>query len=167
LSKTAKSLSDVQLNLQLAQLLQAEGKRQELFNRLHFIAGLTNWNQQATAGVVQYYVDHVHDPEAAIAFLEARAAIEPKASEMIYNLAALHATLGHRDQALSYLAQAVAVGGTNAVISAKVDPRFAGFHNDPGFEAIVAQKPAPAGANAPPKHPVPPKKAAKKSVKKS
>ena len=166
LNKTAKSPYDLNLNLQLAQLLQAEGRRPELMDRLHFVAGLTNWNQQAMAGVVQYYVDHMHDPEAAIAFLEARAAIDPKASEMIYNLAALHATLNHHDAAMKYLAQAAATGGTNALISAKVDPRFAGYRTDPAFEAIVNAKPSPPQINAAPKNPTPPKKAAKKPARK-
>jgi len=133
----AKSPYDVQLNLDIAELLQDEGKYPELNDRLRIAAGLTNWSHDDMAGVIQYYVDKVHNPDAAIAFLEARAKIDPKASELIYSLAALHASVGHKNEAIKYLNQAVALGGTNALISARIDPRFASLHDDPLFEAIV------------------------------
>ena len=137
LGATAKAPYDVQLNLQLAQVLQDEGKYPELNQRLATIAGLTNWDGPGVAGVVQYYVEHAHNIDAAIAFLEARAKIDPKNSVMIYDLAALHATEGHRDEALKYLEQAVAAGGgTNALMSAKLDPRFVAFQKDPAFLAL-------------------------------
>ena len=134
---TPKASYDVALNLQLAQVLQDEGKFPELDHRLATIAGLTNWDNPGVAGVVQYYVEHAHNIEAAIAFLEARAKIDPKNSVMIYDLAALHASIGHRTEALKYLGQAVAAGGgTNALTSARVDPRFAAFQKDPAFQAL-------------------------------
>ena len=132
-----QSPNDAQLNLQLARVLQDEGKMVELNDRLRFTAGLTNWDHDSMVEIVQYYVDKVHNPDAAIAFLEARAMIDPKASELIYSLAALHATLNHRDDALKYLAQAANVGGTNALISAGVDPRFANMRDDPRFQALL------------------------------
>ena len=136
-AELAKSPYDVDLNLKLARLLQDEGKFPELDDRLRMAAGLTNWSHDAMAGVIQYYVDTVHNPDAAIAFLEARAKIDPKAGELIYSLAALDSSVGRKDDALKYLAQSEAVGGTNVVISAKIDPRFAGLHDDPRFEAIL------------------------------
>jgi len=142
----AKSPYDVQLNLDLARLFQDEGKFPELDDRLRTVAGLTNWSHDGMAEIIQYYVDKVHNPEAAIAFLEARAKIDPKAGELIYSLAALHATLGHKDEALKFLTQAAAVGGTNAVISAGIDPRFASLRGDPRFQALLG---APSATNPP------------------
>ena len=142
LGKTPKSLYNVPLNLKLGQILQEEAKYPELDTQMRFLAGLTNWDRAGMAGVVQYYVDAAHYPRAAIAFLEARAKIDPKAGEMIYSLAALHASLGDRDDAIKYLTQAASVGGTNALLSARVDPRFAGLHDDPAFEALLKPPPA-------------------------
>lgn len=136
-AELAKSPNDVQVNLDLARLLETEGKFQELDDRMRFIAGLTNWSHEGMADIIQYYVNKVHNPDAAIAFLEARATIDPKAGELIYSLAALHATLGHTDAALKYLEQAVAVGGTNALISAGIDPRFENLRKDPRFQVLL------------------------------
>jgi tetratricopeptide (TPR) repeat protein len=164
LGKTPKSAYDVNLNLELARVLQQEGKQDELDDRLRFAAGLTNWDRAGMAGVVQYYVDEVHEPSAAIAFLEARAKIEPHASEMIYSLAALHASIGQTDDALKYLRQAIASGGTNAATSARIDPRFESLHDDPRFRALVMPNatnapPAATPVNAPPVKPAPPRRA--------
>jgi tetratricopeptide (TPR) repeat protein len=158
LEQTAKSPYDVDLNLQLARVLQDEGKFDELNQRMTFLAGLTNWDRPGMAAVVQYYLDREHNPQAAIAFLEARAKIEPQASEMIYSLAAIHASLDHKDEALKYLAQAVAVGGTNALISAKIDPRFAGLQNDARFQALLAPVSTNVAGKATPKVATPPGK---------
>jgi tetratricopeptide (TPR) repeat protein len=133
----AESPYDVQLNLDLARVLQDEGKFPELNDRLRTVAGLTNWSHDGMAGIIQYYVDTVHNPEAAIAFLEARAKIDPTAGELIYSLAALDASIGRKDDAIKYFTQAVAIGGTNAMISAKIDPRFAGLRDDPRFQALL------------------------------
>jgi len=137
LGVSPKAAYDVALNLQLASLLENEGKYDELYSRMRFIAGLTNWDRGGMASIMQYYVDQVHDPEAAIAFLEVRARIDPKASEMVYSLAAEHAALGHKDAAIKYLTQAVSVGGTNALISARIDPRFQDLHDDPRFQNLI------------------------------
>jgi len=136
-AELAKSPYDVQINLDLARLLQDEGKFPELNDRLRTAAGLTNWSHDAMAGIIQYYVDKAHNPDAAIAFLEARARIDPKESELIYSLAALDSSVGRKDDAIKYLTQAVAIGGTNAMISARIDPRFAGLHDDPRFQALL------------------------------
>ena len=147
----AKSPYDVQLNLDLARLLQDEGKFSELNDRLRTVAGLTNWSHDGIAGIIQYYVDTVHNPEAAIAFLEVRATIDPKADKLIYALAALDATVGRKDDVIKYLTQAVAVGGTNAMNAARLDPRFVGLHDDPRFQALLGVPPAtnPPGAVLP------------------
>ena len=145
----AKSPYDVQLNLDIARLLQDEGKFPELNDRLRTAAGLTNWSHDAMAGIIQYYVDKVHNPDAAIAFLEARAKIDPTAGELVYSLAALDASVGRKDDALKYLSQSLAQGGTNAMISAKIDPRFASLRDDPRFQALVTLP----STNAPPPHP--------------
>jgi len=108
-AELAKSPYDVQINLDLARLLQDEGKFPELNDRLRTAAGLTNWSHDAMAGIIQYYVDKAHNPDAAIAFLEARARIDPKESELIYSLAALDSSVGRKDDAIKYLTQAVAI----------------------------------------------------------
>jgi tetratricopeptide (TPR) repeat protein len=163
----AKSPYDVSLNLDLAALLQDEGKFPELNDRLRTVAGLTNWTRESMSGLIQYYVDQQHNPEAAIAFLEARAKIDPKEGELIYSLAALESSVGRKDDAMKYLTQSAAVGGTNAIISARIDPRFAGMQDDPRFQALINPPPAqnlpatnlPPVNNAP--HVVPPKPAKK------
>jgi tetratricopeptide (TPR) repeat protein len=149
-TQLASSPYDVNLNLNLAALFQDEGKLDELNDRMRMIAGLTNWDHEGMAGIVQYYVDQVHNPNAAIAFLEARAQIDPKAGELIYSLAALEASVGRKDDALRYLTQAVGVGGTNALFSAKIDPRFAPMQDDPRFQALINSTPP---TNAPATNP--------------
>jgi tetratricopeptide (TPR) repeat protein len=136
-TELAKSPYDVQLNLDLARLLQDEGKLSEVNERLQSVAGLTNWSHEAMAGIVQYYVDQAHNPEAAIAFLAARAKIDPSAYQLVYTLAALDASAGHNNDALKYLAQALTTGDTNVIITAKIDPRFAALRADPRFQAII------------------------------
>jgi tetratricopeptide (TPR) repeat protein len=149
-----KSPYDVNLNLELARLLNDEGKFAELDDRLRMTAALTNWTHDDMSEVIQYYVDKVHNPDAAIAFLEVRAKIDPKASELVYNLAALNATLNRRDEAIRYLAQAAQYGGTNALISAGYDPRFSALHDDQRFLALLNSVPKIAPAtNAPTKNP--------------
>lgn len=168
LGQTPKSAYDVGLNLELARVLQQEGKHDQLYDRLRFAAGLTNWSRDDMASVVQYYVDEVHEPQAAIAFLEARAKVEPHASEMIYSLAALYASLGEKEEALKYLQQAITSGGgTNAATSARIDPRFQSLHDDLRFRALVltpATNAAPAAApvNTAPSNPKPPAAGPKK-----
>jgi hypothetical protein len=50
----------------------------------------------------------------------------------------LHASVGHKDDALKYLQMAVENGGTNAVISARIDARFTSLQDDPRFQALLA-----------------------------
>jgi len=142
----AKSPYDMSLNLQLARLLQEEGKLSEVESRLRTAAALTNWSHEDMAAVVQYYVDQAHNTSAAVAFLEARAKIEPNESKLVYSLAALEGSIGRANDALKYLAQAArAPDGTNALLSAAVDARFAPIRQDPRFQAMIA----PARTNAP------------------
>ena len=144
LGQLARNPYDVSLNLDLARLFQDEGKFPELDDKLRMIAGLTNWDHAGMADIVRYYVGTAHNTDAAIAFLEARSKIDPTTGEMIYSLATLHASVGHRDEALKYLAQAIAQGGTNAITSAKIDPRFGELRNDPAFQALLKTPPSPA-----------------------
>ena len=137
-SELAKSPYDVQLNLKLAEVLQHEGKLPEVNDRLRTLAGLTNWTHDGMASIIQYYVDEVHNPEAAIAFLEQRAKIDPTSGELIYSLAALDASVGRYEDALKYLTQAIRVGGDSAIASAKMDPRFAPMHQDPRFVDLLS-----------------------------
>jgi tetratricopeptide (TPR) repeat protein len=135
--KLAKNPYDVELNLDLASILQDEGKFPELNDRLRIAAGLTNWTHDAMAGVIQYYVEKVRNTDAAIAFVDARAKIDPKDDKLIYGLAALHASAGHKDDALKFLSQAASIGGTNVLMAAKLDPRFAIVANDPRFQDLM------------------------------
>ena len=104
-AQLATSPYDLALNLQLARALQEEGKTDEVAERLRIAAALTNWNHDEMAGVVQYYVDEVHDVPAAIAFLQVRAKLEPKNSKLVYSLAALEASLDRADDAVRDLAR--------------------------------------------------------------
>jgi tetratricopeptide (TPR) repeat protein len=134
-----KSPEDISLNLQLARLSQEEGKFPEVESRLRAAAALTNWTHNDMADVVQYYVNQAHNPSAAIAFLETRAKIEPTESKLVYSLAALEASIGRADDALKNLAQAArATDGTNALLSAAIDSRFAPIQQDPRFQAMIA-----------------------------
>jgi tetratricopeptide (TPR) repeat protein len=152
LGRTPQAAYDVQLNLQLAEILEGEGKLGEAYDKLRLAAGLTNWDRAGMAGIVQHYVDQVHDPEAAIAFLQVREKIDPKSSEMVYSLAALEAMMNHKDEAMKYLAEASLYGGTNAIVSARIDPRFQTMQDDPRFEALLKISPtnAPAMKGVPP-----------------
>jgi len=76
-TKLQTSPYDLGINLQLARVYQEQGRYDELRERLNVAAGLTNWTQPAMADLVRYYVDTVHNPMAAIAFLEARAKVTP------------------------------------------------------------------------------------------
>jgi tetratricopeptide (TPR) repeat protein len=137
-SRLAESPYDVDLNMRLAALLQDEGKFDELNDLMRTIAGLTNWDHQGMADIMQYYVEQQHNPNAAIAFLERRVEIDPKSGELVYSLAALQASVGRKDDALKNLALAVTDGGTNAMMSARIDPRFAPLQQDPRFQQIIA-----------------------------
>jgi tetratricopeptide (TPR) repeat protein len=142
----ATSPYDLALNLQLARVLQEEDKTAEVESRLRTAAALTNWDHDQMAGVVQYYVDEVHNVPAAIAFLQVRARFEPRNSELIYSLAALEASLGRADDALRDLGTAAqAVDGTNALLSAAVDERFGPLQADPRFQAMISRTNVPAG----------------------
>jgi tetratricopeptide (TPR) repeat protein len=147
-AQLAASPYDVGLNLDLAALLQDEGKFDELNDRMKTVAGLTNWSHEGMAGIVEYYVNEQHNPNAAIAFLQARAEIDPKAGELIYSLSALEASVGRRDEALKHLAQSIAIS-TNAAVSAKIDPRFAPLHGDPGFDSLMSPPTNLPASNAP------------------
>jgi hypothetical protein len=152
----AKSPADHALNLQLARLLQDEGNYSEVNERLRLAGALPGWSHEEIGDVMHYFIDVVHNPDAAIAFLEARTQVEPDPGELLYSLAALHATLNHKSEALRYLAQSIALGGANAVNSAGMDPRFATLQNDPRFEALLSSasiKDAPATNGPTPKPP--------------
>jgi len=150
-----KTPDDLSLQLRLARTLQGQGKFNELNDRLRLVAGMTNWTHDQMAELIQYYVEQARNPEAAIAFLEVRARIDPQTSELVYSLAALHAMLNHKDDAIKYLTQAATVGGTNALISATVDPRFEMMRDDPRFQALVSTAKLPV-TNRPMTNPPPP-----------
>ena len=172
----AKSPYDVGLNLSLAQLLQSEGKLDELNDRMRLLAGLTNWTREDIGEILQYYMDKAHNPQAALTFLEARAKIDPKSGELLYNLAALYAVSGREDDAITTLKQTAIYGGSNAMEAAALDGRFVSLHGDPRFEALVSamlpsgstNAPAliPPSTNGPSVVPPPPAPANKKAQKK-
>ena len=148
-AQLAKAPYDIGLNLSLAQLLQSEGKLDELNDRMRLLAGLTNWSRQDMGDVMQYYVDKVRNPYAALAFLEARAKIDSKSGELLYNLAALYAVTGQQENAMKYLEQATNYGGNNATEAAAIDPRFSSLRADPRFQAMMSTLPPPGSTNAP------------------
>jgi tetratricopeptide (TPR) repeat protein len=147
-AQLAKNPYDVDLNLELARLYQYEAKFPQLNDTLRTVAGLTNWTDESMKPIIQYYVDDVHNPDAAMAFLEARVRIDATDAKTVFELAALHAIMNQNDDALKYLGQAIALDPTNVPMAAKIDPRFDALHDLPGFDALV-NPPAPATNAAP------------------
>jgi tetratricopeptide (TPR) repeat protein len=157
---------DLAANLQLAKLLQEEGKTAEVVDRLRTAAALTNWDHDQMVDVVQYYVEQAHNTPAAIAFLQQRAKFDPGDSKLTYSLAALEGSVGRADEAIHDLALAAeASDGTNALMSAAVDQRFEPIQHDPRFQSLLGASSNAAAAtkaaqqilamptNAPPKNP--------------
>ena len=62
--RLALSPYDLAVNLQLARVLQQEGRTVDLEQRLRTAAALTNWEHDQMAAEVQYYVEGVHDMPA-------------------------------------------------------------------------------------------------------
>ena len=162
----ATSPYDLGINLQLAKLLQEEGKTNEVEDHLRVAATLTNWDHDQMVDVVQYYVEQAHNTPAAIAFLQQRAKVDPHDSKLIYSLAALEGSVGSADAAVHDLALAAeAPDGTNALMSAAVDQRFGPIQKDPRFQTLLgaasnsatatkaAQEVLAQPTNAPPKSP--------------
>jgi len=159
----ARNPYDIDLNVQLAQLYEAEEKYPQVNDTLRTVAGLTNWSDQTMGPIIQYYVDEAHNFNAAIAFIEARTRVDAKDPKLFFELAALHAVQDENDDAIKNLGQAIALDPTNVPMAAKVDPRFGALHDDPRFQALVSTPPT----NAPPVNsvaPVPPKGKLKKPV---
>ncbi|MEI9999950.1 MAG: hypothetical protein WDO13_12745 [Verrucomicrobiota bacterium] len=142
----AKAPYDVDLNLDLARVYQDEGKYAQLDDTLRAVAGLTNWNRDTMAPIIQYYVDEVHNPDAAIAFLEARVKIDTTSPKLFFELGALHAVLNQKDDALRNLARAIVLD-PDAAQAAKIDPRFAQLH---GRSAV--RRPRQSAAHRPARH---------------
>ena len=189
--RLATSPNDLSANLQLARVLQREGREGEVETRLRAAAALTNWDHDEMASEMQYYVDQARDLPAAIALLRERSKYD-RDSKLVYSLAALEASVGRADDAVRHLAAAAeAPDGTNALQSARVDSRFAPMENDVRFQKLlgeagsaararaVAQEilsetnPPPAASNAPPlappaetNAPLPPSKAPAPKAKK-
>jgi tetratricopeptide (TPR) repeat protein len=135
----AQSPADTAVTVQLAKLLQKEGQESEVESLLRKVASLPNLDHDQMVDLVQYFVDQAHDTPAAIAFLEARTKIDPNESRLVYSLAALEASIGRTNEAVAYLTQASrAPDGTNALLSAQVDARFAPVGQDPRFQALLA-----------------------------
>ena len=133
----AAAPKDLAVNLQLAKVLQEEGKTGEVADKLRSAAALTNWDHDQLASVVTYFVDQSHNVPAVVAFLRERVKYDHD-SKLVYSLAALEATLGRADDAVHDLARAAqAPDGTNALMSAGVDSRFAPVARDPRFQILL------------------------------
>jgi tetratricopeptide (TPR) repeat protein len=143
-NQLARNPYDIDLNVKLGELYQQEGKYSQLNDSLRNLAGLTNWNHDTMAPLLGYYVRE-RNLDAAIAFVDARSKIEPGNSQLVYEIAALHAMQSQNDDAITYLAKAFALDPTNAPTAAKMDPNFASLQNDPRFEALFNPQ-----TNAPP-----------------
>jgi tetratricopeptide (TPR) repeat protein len=77
-------------------------------------------------------------PQRALRDLEAALAIDPRAWAVHYNLAAAYLALGHRDQALAALTEAVRLYPATAG-AARRNTIFQPLHDDPEFERILAR----------------------------
>jgi tetratricopeptide (TPR) repeat protein len=165
--KLNKNPYDVDVNLDLAQIYQAEGKFPQLDDTLRRTAALTNWTDTSMARVIEYYVDEVHNYNAAIAFVEARSHVDAKDPKLFFELAALHAIQSQNDDALLNLGKAITLDPTNVPTAATIDPRFAQLHDDPRFQNMVNNPPTNAATAtlAPPAEPT--KGKLKKPVKKT
>jgi hypothetical protein len=139
---------DLSANLQLARVLQEEGREADLEQRLRLAAALTNWDHDRLAGEIQYYVDEVHDIPAAIALLQERSKYDPD-SKLVYSLSALEGSLGRADAAVRDLATAAeAADGTNALQSAQADVRFGPIAADPRFQTLISNAASAPNAQA-------------------
>jgi tetratricopeptide (TPR) repeat protein/lipid-A-disaccharide synthase-like uncharacterized protein len=149
--KLAKAPYDIDLNLDMARTQELAGKQAEVADRMRSVAGMTNWNHDTMAPIVQYFVEQAHDLDAAAAFLEVRARIDPRDDRLVYSVAAIHAQMNRKEDALRELQQAIAIGGANAAMSARVDPRFQGMHDDPRYQQLInlETNAPPVGAPAP------------------
>ena len=78
------------------------------------------------------------DPYQATGALEAALAIDPSAWAVHYNLAAAYLALGHRDQALAALTEAVRLHPATAR-AARRNSAFQPLYDDPEFERILAR----------------------------
>jgi hypothetical protein len=149
-----KNPYDLDANLAYARVLYQQGRDVELKNQLYFTAGLNNISHSVEAGVVGYYAEQMHAPDDAAAFLRRRVELDPGSGQRVYALAALEASAGENQAALYDLAVAAQIGGSNALVSARIDPRFANLQDDPRFRALVAGARLESPTNAPPVNPV-------------
>jgi tetratricopeptide (TPR) repeat protein len=149
LAQLKKNPYDIDANLDLARQYQYESKFPQLNDTLRRVASLTNWNHDTMAPIIQYYVDEVHNNDAAIAFLAARVRFDTTNAKLFFDLAALQAVQGQNDSALTNLGRAVALDSTNAPMAAKIDPRLASLRDDPRFQKLVNPAAVPGATNAP------------------
>jgi tetratricopeptide (TPR) repeat protein len=167
--KLALDPTNVDLNRDLAQLYQEEGKFDEVNDKLRYLATLTNWNHDTMAPVIGYYVE-AHNYGAAIAFVEARSRIDPANSKLFYDLAVLHAMQNENDAAITALHQAITLDPANAPMAAKMDGNFAALRDDPRFQDLVNNPPTNAAplapTDAPAINPAPPHPTPKGKLKK-
>ena len=77
-------------------------------------------------------------PQRALKDLEAALALDPNAGVVHFSLAAAYMKLGHREQALAALAEAVRLHPA-AAVAARRNPIFQPLHDDLEFERILAR----------------------------
>ena len=136
-AELATAPNDLAATLQLVKVLQAEGKTVEVIARLKLAAAFPNWTHDQMADLVEYLTGEAHDLPAVIAFLRERVKYDHD-SKLVYSLAALEGSLGGANDAVHDLATAaLAPDGTNALISAAVDTRFAPIKHDPRFQTLL------------------------------
>jgi tetratricopeptide (TPR) repeat protein len=99
----------------------------------------TGENAEAVAlrqkGIEVYQADQY---EEALKLMEASLEVDPSDSTTIYNIACLHALLGHPDQALEWLDRSVEAG-FHAPAKLGSDEDLTSLRGDPRFEAAVAR----------------------------
>ena len=82
---------------------------------------------------------HFGQKEKAYAVLKRVLEIDPTDGLAQYNCACTYAVLGDRKQALTCLRNAVLSGYKNVIEWVKSDPDLVSLHNDPEYEALVAE----------------------------
>ena len=136
-AELATAPNDLAATLQLVKRVAGGGQDDRGDRPAQMAAAFPNWTHDQMADLVEYFIGEAHDLPAVIAFLRERVKYDHD-SKLVYSLAALEGSLGGANDAVHDLATAaLAPDGTNALISAAVDTRFAPIKHDPRFQTLL------------------------------